>query len=97
MYECHITAALGSFLIEELEIYGEESDWKTSYIMGDPLFGESKDYFYFTDHDEDYGVIYDRMLNMSIKLEKLGVTVARMKIEKIVYDTKWRLVDDSTS
>jgi hypothetical protein len=86
MYECHVTLRKPQDT-RELESLALEKQWKTSFIVGDPLLGK-EGFFYFTTHHVDYDQIFSKMRSLA---DRLGTLVIREKIEHIVYDTKKRL------
>lgn len=84
-YECHITLETKvPFLHEKI---GKRIGWKTSKIDGDPILGKGV-YFYYTKHGKCFKSLFKEMNDLSSFLKSVGNTPIRLKIEKIVYDTK---------
>lgn len=81
MYEAHLTYA---------EEFGPQVEqrcppgWKFSTIAGDPVLGKAR-YCYLTSHGK-----FARTLLLRARVAELvlGLPCLRLKIEKIVYDTK---------
>lgn len=98
MYECHVTIQLPEreqglkIARAYYEGLGRRHQWKTSYIVNDPLLGKGG-YFYFTAHHVDYDTLFSKMEALAFGL---GTLVVRKKIEQIIYDTKRELVNVHT-
>lgn len=87
MYECHLTfEAKWAKQIEEASDALTQAGvpWKFSKIDGDPILGENI-YCYLTKHSENgWSMIEEVPLVMNFTI----VEPIRVKLEKIMYDTK---------
>lgn len=90
IFECHITVALPNSM-ERFESLAKDFGWKTSVIEGDPLLGKYG-FLYFTSYDADFDFMVKRMDQMADLIRERNGEVLRKKIEKIVYDTKKKLI-----
>lgn len=81
LFEAHITYnACYQTIVEQMC----PENWKFSVIAGDPDLGKDT-YCYLTSHGGDSNELYNRM---RAAVEFVHIPVMRMKIEKIIYDTK---------
>ncbi len=87
-YECEITIGPGTFSRRYLANLGSVNEWDTSFDPGDPVSGDGK-WFRYSQQRADYDSLYDDMLNMVIRLRKLGIVVVREKIDKTVHDVQY--------
>jgi exosome complex RNA-binding protein Csl4 len=89
LYEVHITYDMSqdTETATKATAVAQELHWKTSEIARDPVLGDAT-YFYLTTHGDDYGTVMSRMLKASESLKSRGVSVVRLKIEQILFDTK---------
>lgn len=89
LYEAHITYRSADKSVVEKH---HSSDWKFSAIDGDPVMGKEV-FCYLTSYDSDPKNLLRRMVRERDSIGRClagewGPVAARMKIEKIVYDTK---------
>lgn len=85
-FEAHITLPLAARA--EVERFAEVTQqWKFSCIDGDALM-ESKPYCYLTGYDPDGEALLDRAYGAVAALADLGITQLRVKVERIVFDSK---------
>ncbi len=82
MYEAHITFEREN--AAKVEEIGSSIGWKFSKIDGDPVLGQ-KVFCYLTRHAKDGAQL---LLDAMEATTAVGVTVIRVKVEHIVYDTK---------
>lgn len=84
MYEAHIT--IDAAYAERVKgLYFR--DWKFSQIDGDPILGPGSK-AYLTAYNVNSLDLFNYMRDVVEELEKLGITVLRTKIERIVWDSK---------
>jgi hypothetical protein len=88
-FESHITLPVtADSPIDKWKEIATKLGWKTSAIDGDPLLG-NKVFFYLTKHDTNFDILkFDTFACATLVEAETGVVAVRMKIEKIVFDTK---------
>ena len=84
-FEAHITFPKHTH--KHVEAAGEREGWVFSAITGCPLLGQG-DYCYLTSYDTDSDKLLASMDTVAATLAKQGIIALRLKIERIVYDTK---------
>lgn len=84
-YEAHITSEVAHATV--LARIANKFGWKTSEIARDPVLGNAT-YFYLTKHGVDPGQLHTEMARAAAVMEYLEVPVIRLKIEKIMFDSK---------
>lgn len=87
-HEAHMTFP-EEFKVQVKEISDNWPSWKFSVIHGCPLLGLDKTYCYLTSyHPEDGQTLVDEMADMKMVAESRGIPTLRMKVERIVFDSK---------
>jgi hypothetical protein len=89
-YECHITVLSKDG--PAAEQVARALHWKTSEIARDPVLGKDT-YFYLTSHGNEFEKIQSRAAEATNALRSIGVHVLRMKIEEIVIDVRYPVVE----
>jgi hypothetical protein len=87
IYEIHITVRLEDG--PKTAAVQKELKWKSSSILGDPVLGNDKPFYYLTKYA---GTLELAMEELQAAVETLRldrVSVVREKVEKIVYDMRY--------
>jgi len=84
-FEAHITCDKEH--AKQVEDIATQTGWFFSVIAGCPILGQGT-YCYLTNYDSDELELLKSMRNVQSKLHQLNITEKRMKIERIVFDTK---------
>lgn len=91
LYEAHITYDL----VDRTTVEASHSpEWKFSAIDGDPVLG-AKTFCYLTSYDSDAGRLLERMRMETAAVVAVAIAACRkepfpvrLKVERIVYDSK---------
>lgn len=86
-YEAHITCDLKDAKAVEDLASAYSMDWVYSQIAGCPILGKGT-YCYLTGYSPDQEQLHSRVQATASLLRRGGVEPLRLKIERIVFDTK---------
>lgn len=84
-YEAHLTFPFFNKLAVQKEARGI---WSFSIIQGDPELGLKESFCYLTSSGPFEREMMRTMLSKADAMEKLGYKPLRMKMEKIIYDSR---------
>lgn len=84
-FEAHITCDKEH--AKQAEDIAQKTGWFFSVIAGCPILGKGT-YCYLTNYDSDERALLSSMYIVQADLHALGIMEKRMKIERIVFDTK---------
>jgi hypothetical protein len=84
-FEAHITCDKED--AKQVEDIAQDTGWFFSVIAGCPLLGKGT-YCYLTNYDSDEQALLGSMQNVQRQLHRHNIVEKRMKIERIIFDTK---------
>lgn len=84
-FECHITCGINH--ATAVRAVGVQTSWKYSAFDADPLMG-ARPFAYLTDYGRDAQELLARAQAVGRLLEDSGVPVLRIKVERIVFDSR---------